>query len=196
MARPLDQDKKDRIVDAAVAGFGEDGYERTTIMRIARRAQLSIGTVYTYFPDKEALFVATVENVWERFFALMDRVFAGTSGIAGFELFADSTLVLLQELQPLVRGMMGHAKRLDLVNRNLDRFVVDFVGVIGRSGIIPGLDGTRRDALQEHLRILVYGALFSLGGNLAPEAITVEFQKIKSVFKNLVFLIQKEASHG
>ncbi|PJK21362.1 TetR/AcrR family transcriptional regulator [Mycolicibacterium goodii] len=49
---------RDRILDAAVAVFAEYGYARGTTNRIAECADISIGSLYQYFPNKDAIVVA------------------------------------------------------------------------------------------------------------------------------------------
>src|SRR3989449_6553768 len=50
------------LLDAAVARFGRDGYRGTSVAEIARDARLSGTAAYAYFPNKEALFVAAVDE--------------------------------------------------------------------------------------------------------------------------------------
>jgi AcrR family transcriptional regulator len=50
------------IVRAALATFGEKGFAAARIDEIARRAGVSKGAVYLYFPTKEELFRAVVEQ--------------------------------------------------------------------------------------------------------------------------------------
>jgi AcrR family transcriptional regulator len=47
-----------RILDAAAALFVEVGYDATTTTEIAKRAAVSIGSLYQFFPDKEAVLEA------------------------------------------------------------------------------------------------------------------------------------------
>ena len=50
------------ILQAAIARFGRDGYRRTSVADIARSARVSGSLAYAYFPNKEALFVAAVDE--------------------------------------------------------------------------------------------------------------------------------------
>ena len=51
-----------RIIDAAVALFAEQGIDATTMDEVARRADLSVATVYNYFGSKTALLLAAVDE--------------------------------------------------------------------------------------------------------------------------------------
>lgn len=48
----------DRILDAAARIFDERGYRATTTNHVAELAGVSIGSLYQYFPNKDALLVA------------------------------------------------------------------------------------------------------------------------------------------
>ncbi len=50
------------LLDAAMGQFYRQGYSVTKIDDIARAAGVTVGTVYRYFPSKEALFHALVER--------------------------------------------------------------------------------------------------------------------------------------
>jgi AcrR family transcriptional regulator len=50
------------LVAAARAVFGELGYEAVGVRDIVRRTDLASGTFYNYFPDKETVFRAVVEE--------------------------------------------------------------------------------------------------------------------------------------
>jgi AcrR family transcriptional regulator len=50
------------ILAAAFDVFAEQGYEATGVRDIIRRTDLASGTFYNYFPDKEAIFRALVEE--------------------------------------------------------------------------------------------------------------------------------------
>ena len=53
--------RRDAIVEAALQLFEQNGYEETTIQRIADRAELTVTTVYRYFRSK-ADFLVELNN--------------------------------------------------------------------------------------------------------------------------------------
>lgn len=85
--------KRAAILDAAVAEFRADGYEATSMDRIAARAGVSKRTVYNHFPSKETLFTSILE-------AWMAR------GDREMELPYRADLPLREQLEDLVRRKM------------------------------------------------------------------------------------------
>ena len=69
-----------KILDAALAEFGERGFGDTSIVGITSRAGVALGTFYTYFDSKEALFAALVEDMSGRVRAEVAPAIAGASG--------------------------------------------------------------------------------------------------------------------
>ena len=61
MARPR-TNIRERIVRAARHEFLEHGVGATALRAIARRARTSLGMIYYYFPAKEDLFLAVIEE--------------------------------------------------------------------------------------------------------------------------------------
>jgi AcrR family transcriptional regulator len=52
-----------KILDAARDEFGERGFSESSIVGITQRAGVALGTFYTYFDSKEAVFHALVEDM-------------------------------------------------------------------------------------------------------------------------------------
>jgi AcrR family transcriptional regulator len=63
MARPRSDIRK-RVIHAARKRFLVDGVDGASLRRIARGARTSIGMIYYYFPTKDDLFLAVVEEVY------------------------------------------------------------------------------------------------------------------------------------
>lgn len=57
-------EKKQRIKEAAVKLMSEKGYHSTSSNEIAKEADVSIGTFYSYFKDKKALYTELVEDIY------------------------------------------------------------------------------------------------------------------------------------
>lgn len=53
---------RERLLQAAAAAFATDGLDAANINDISLAAGLAKGTVYNYFPSKEALFLAVIEE--------------------------------------------------------------------------------------------------------------------------------------
>lgn len=51
-----DSDKKERVLKTALIFFAEKGYDGTTVEEIALRSEIAKGTVYLYFPSKDAVY--------------------------------------------------------------------------------------------------------------------------------------------
>ena len=47
-------ERRDRLYEAALALFREQGYEATTVDQITRQAGVAKGTFFNYFPTKDA----------------------------------------------------------------------------------------------------------------------------------------------
>ncbi|MFN2103886.1 MAG: TetR/AcrR family transcriptional regulator [Candidatus Promineifilaceae bacterium] len=54
--------KRTAMMQAAVRTFAEQGYQAATVRDIVDEADVSVGTFYFYFPDKETLFVHLYEE--------------------------------------------------------------------------------------------------------------------------------------
>ena len=55
MSKKIDK-KGDLILQAAIELFGKNGYEATSIIDIAKKSALGVGTVYNAYKSKEALY--------------------------------------------------------------------------------------------------------------------------------------------
>lgn len=72
------------ILRAAREVFADMGYGAATVRDIVRATDLAAGTFYNYFPDKEAVFRALLEESAER---VRERTRAGRAGAASLEDF-------------------------------------------------------------------------------------------------------------
>lgn len=63
--RKISKDKRERIFQVAISEFASKGYNATNINTIAKKARISIGSMYSYFASKEDLFLSIVDKGFE-----------------------------------------------------------------------------------------------------------------------------------
>lgn len=70
-------DKRQRIVEAAIAVFAEKGFHSARVSDIARRAGVADGTIYLYFHNKDDLLLSIFEEKMELLLAELRRAIEG-----------------------------------------------------------------------------------------------------------------------
>jgi len=95
------------LLDAAIVRFARDGYRGTSVAEIARDAHLSGTAAYAYFPNKEALFVAAVD---EDAAGVIDEALSTLTDAMDFDKWRRElifTLVGAVERHPLARRVLS-----------------------------------------------------------------------------------------
>lgn len=85
---------EERILDAARTCFSRFGLRKTAMEDIAREAELSRGTVYRYFPDKESLYRAVSQSETLRF---LEEITQASSRLRSFESRIESVALAAME---------------------------------------------------------------------------------------------------
>jgi AcrR family transcriptional regulator len=80
--RRLPGERPEQILNAALVVFGEQGLAGARLEDIAKRAGLSKGTIYLYFPNKEAVFREMVRHVVVSQLEEREREFNAATGTA------------------------------------------------------------------------------------------------------------------
>ena len=95
------------ILDAAIARFGRDGFRSTSVADIARDAAIGATVTYAYFPSKEALFLAAVDE--DAAAVIRDGLFAiiGDPEVPDWRQTLVFTLVGAVEGHPLARRLLA-----------------------------------------------------------------------------------------
>ncbi len=78
--RPWALASKDRLIEAATKEIAEVGFEHAKLSDIAKRADMTAGSVYTWFENKEDLFSAALED------ALTRQISKNASAVDGTEI--------------------------------------------------------------------------------------------------------------
>lgn len=170
------------ILEAAAQILEAQGFEAFNTNAVAERAGVSIGSVYQYFPGKDALLIALMQREKERFHDDANAALAEPTGRAALQhLIAAAVrqqlgraelarLLDLEEEKPATRQVLeGKSGFVELIRRILDRpdlppqpaIAADDLGQLIRA--LTDTAGLRGDsdaaALQTRIAAAVFGYL-------------------------------------
>ncbi|HEX6818595.1 MAG TPA: TetR/AcrR family transcriptional regulator [Ktedonobacterales bacterium] len=109
------------ILDAAEQLFGEIGYDATTTNAIAARAQTAIGSLYQFFPNKEAILRELVARFLVELRASLDASLAEVGALPDLTLeraidyVLDPLIALYASRAGILRVFLGQHGRADRV---------------------------------------------------------------------------------
>ncbi|MDT7843068.1 TetR family transcriptional regulator [Streptomyces justiciae] len=112
------QQTRERIGDTAWRLFAERGFDRVTVVEVARAAQVSEATVFNYFPAKEDLFFSRFEAFGERLVEAVRTRPPGESVLSAFR------RRLLQPEGLLAQVEAGDTEALEQL-RTVNRLIAD-----------------------------------------------------------------------
>lgn len=155
---------RERVLDAAMELFGQQGFKATSVVQIERAAGLSPGSggIYHYFRNKEALLEAGVTRHLERLDALRDieRIMFGVGDLrTELTLMARYALAVLDREIDLLRVIFTEARtRREVISGAVDRLVgASQSGFSSWLRARADIDTTRADALA----VIGLGGLFA-----------------------------------
>ena len=180
MARNLDEEKRRKILDVSRIAFGTDGFDKTTIKTIASEAHIAQGTLYTYFANKEELFKAVVDDIWDVFIVGLAKIsISGAAVYDKFHEFLNFGFELLREVHPLLRGMYSKANQREQLSDYIEAIcshMDDFFAASAPDMVFFG--GVGRKARQFNLNLMVSGIMFRVSLT-KPEDLDNEIATIK-----------------
>jgi AcrR family transcriptional regulator len=113
------------VLVAAARAFEQKGFDRASVNEIAERAGVSVGSLYQYYPSKEALLVALIERHTEQSLAELEATLCRTES-ASLESAVREVVAVMVEAhraplnQLLARGL-DEIGRLEGLQREVDR---------------------------------------------------------------------------
>lgn len=157
------------IIAAAREVFAELGYDAAGVRDVIRRTELASGTFYNYFPDKESVFRAVLDQsaqeVRRRLRAVRSSAstleqFVGDAYRAWFEFLVEDRLMfkLMQRNAGTIRSMFGDP----ILGAGVEDLLEDLRAAIGR-GELPPLDA-------DYMAGAMAGAALELGVRMAERS--------------------------
>jgi AcrR family transcriptional regulator len=159
------------LLDAGAALFAEKGYDAATMTEIAERAGAAIGSLYQFFPSKEALAEA-----------LFDR-------------FAERAAVTFAQVEERAPGSAPAALADLLVNHKLALRSDREAAAAALSGAIAGVV-ERRKPLADALRARIAVVLLSANARLTEDEAMVAAIMVGQILKMVPALAENEEMSG
>lgn len=104
--------RRESLLTAARRVFGARGFDAATVDAIAAEAQVAKGTVYLYFPSKQAIYDAAFDAGLDRLIRqTADRLRAAADPRAAIQAFIEVRLEYFQEQPDFFRMYMVHVSR-------------------------------------------------------------------------------------
>lgn len=113
-------DSVERILAGAATLLDEKGYDHLTTISIAKQAGASIGSVYQYFPNKQAIMVA----LFERWLAMDNQALEDVEAGAEYESIVDEFLALTEKLVKNYRDQKGLLVLVNIVRNNPELYEI------------------------------------------------------------------------
>lgn len=174
---------RQRLIDAALALFGSNGFEATGTRDIAARAGVALPTIAYHFGGKEGLYRACAEHVVERYRARMRAGGGADTGAVQMPKEPEAARATLRQVMALlgamlldtsdsdawltfmIREMNGAGLAHDLLYRELWEPGLALVAAL--IATVRGHNGTRDDDRLEALLLLSSFSAFSASRRVA-----------------------------
>jgi AcrR family transcriptional regulator len=128
----------DALLEATTRILVKDGYDRASTNKIAETAGVSIGSLYQYFPSKEALVAAVIDCHMQEMMGLVREA-----------LFKVALRPVEKAARELVRVMIDAHR----VNPKLHRVLVEQTPRVGRLENIHGIDREAYGLVRAYLEV-------------------------------------------
>ncbi len=159
--------KRDAIVQAAIVEFRANGFEATSVDKVAARAEVSKRTLYNHFPSKDELFAAILHILWESSASQMARAYDPTRPVRDqllellqgkLAMLADDNFLALARVA-IAAGLHSPERAQEMVARlgEKDGGLVDWIRAAQKHGALKAGDAVQA---YKQLESLVKGVAF------------------------------------
>ena len=186
------------ILEAAVRVLTRDGARRFTTARVAERAGISVGSLYQYFPNKEAILFRLQTDEWKQTSGLLQNILADRSRLPAERLRAvvraffwseveEAALrVALDDAAPLYRDAPETEEHRKAGRRQVMLFMRE---------ALPGVSSRDRSAAAD----IIIMSMGAVGAQISEEARpAAEVERLASAMGDMfaAFLDRLNAEHA
>ena len=195
------QQRVNLILDTAADLFAEVGYEPTTTNSIAERAGISIGSLYRYFSDKDAILRALAKRHQEQVRGIFDRIFSGDLIYLPLDVLLDRLIDPFVELHTACPAykqiLLGSDVSADIAaaNEELDQEIVRRMAEVLQL-TAPGMDTERAHLVATVCKAQVKALLSLVGSSDDREFRSQVTAEVKRMLLGYIMPIFSEDRHG
>ena len=145
LAEPTSLDRREQILQAAIVCFAKRGFHQASMHDISAEAGISVGLIYRYFQNKEAVIAAMAERHKQEIQELVERAGQAPNLLEGLEILftahccEDSPKVLSAFVVDLYAEASRNPQMADLVRDVLQTAMNGVIDVIARSPEIKNM---------------------------------------------------------
>ncbi len=186
MARMRDENKRAAILQSGKKLFSERGFFNTSVSDIVKDSGLPVGTIYTYFKNKEEIVQVIVDEGWAEFYGRLESTLAnGGTMQERLAILLDVFIPELLQDMDLINILLTEAAAFTRIEEKLEK-VNDLVGSIlasASAGNAATATLSRRD-MKSLLSVFFLGILSSVrlsrisSSGLDPEEIQAAVRKV------------------
>ncbi len=192
--------KRDAIIQAAIVEFRANGFEATSVDKVAARAEVSKRTLYNHFPSKDELFAAILHILWESSASQLARAFEPGRPVRDqllellqgkLAMLADDSFLALARVA-IAAGLNSPERAQEIVARigEKDGGLVDWIRAAQKAGALKTGDAA---LAVKQLECLVKGVAFWPQVAMGQPVLTARAQKQLAVATVDLFLSFYEA---
>ena len=167
------EERRAAVLDTACRVFSRCSYRAATTAEIAREAGVTEPILYRHFASKQALYLACIDDAWERIRAAWDEAVAAEPDPAAWTQAMSTAFFQFKEQRSAVATLWLHAltesgddpeirKYLRRHLREVHEFVADVLTRCQAAGAVPA----ERDARAEAWIFVAVGLLVAVAGRL------------------------------
>jgi AcrR family transcriptional regulator len=177
------------VVDAGAELFATHGFDATTMEAIAAASGSAIGSVYRFFPNKQAVFRAVADRALDQVRALFIEIIGGVRESGELEWFTllDRALDAFAEIhasEPALRAIIANLQLYGEFAEADERMTREFIAATtgALSAWAPQLDGTTRRIIATMI-VQTTSAMLLMSHREAPDMAAAMLEHTKLMLR-------------
>lgn len=178
----------EEILSAAGALFAEHGYDRVTISMIAAQAGISQGSLYQFFPNKEAITQAFAANAIEQLNRVYDTMFSRDVTTLPFQTFLETFIDRILAFNRNCPGYLALELGLPISSPQAPVFAELRQGLLARQDALLAAFWPQSTREQRQLPLLVSYRVFL---SLLPLALQGDQEQQKAIAQEMKAVLSR-----